>query len=223
MLGGYRDVEVDRGHPLVEALGTLPRTSYDQLSRRARPGGGADAARIAHRRGRTGGLDHEPLRADARDPFFLREVVLHLAEEGALGREGGTWRTVADLDGTGLPETVRQVIERRLTRLSAPAGALLRVSAAFTGSAPFDIARRVAGVAENAALDALDEALGAQLLVPTADPQAYDFPHALVRHTLYDTLSPARQVRLHREIAEGRGSQRTVAGRARRGDRAPLP
>src|SRR5262249_21940323 len=29
-----------------------------------------------------------------------------------------------------------------------------------------------------------------------------DFTHALVRHTLYEGLSPARQVRLHRTIAE---------------------
>jgi predicted ATPase len=29
-----------------------------------------------------------------------------------------------------------------------------------------------------------------------------DFTHALVRHTLYEGLSPARQVRLHRKIAE---------------------
>src|SRR5262249_1346008 len=33
VLGAYRDVEVDREHPLVDALGTLPReTSYDQLA-----------------------------------------------------------------------------------------------------------------------------------------------------------------------------------------------
>ena len=52
------------------------------------------------------------------------------------------------------------------------------------------------------ALDALDETLGAQLLVGTADPRTYDFTHALVRHTLYDALNPSRQARLHRDIAE---------------------
>jgi class 3 adenylate cyclase len=204
VLGAYRDVEVDREHPLVEVLGTLPReTSYDQLAL-----AGLDLAAVRTLLESLTDADvpeawTTTLARETRgNPFFLREVVLHLAEEGALGREGGAWRTVADLDGSGLPETVRQVIERRLGRLSSSAVALLRVAAAFTGSAPFDIARRVAGVAESAALDALDEALAAQLLVATADPQAYDFPHALVRHTLYDALSPARQVRLHREIAE---------------------
>src|SRR5262249_59707927 len=44
--------------------------------------------------------------------------------------------------------------------------------------------------------------VGAQLLVAVGQNSAYDFTHALVRHTLYEGLSPARQVRLHRQIAE---------------------
>jgi tetratricopeptide (TPR) repeat protein len=79
----------------------------------------------------------------------------------------------------------------------------LRVAAAFTGGIDFEVARRVAGLEERAALDALDAALGAQLLMPAGGlTAAYDFTHALVRHTLYEGLSPARQARLHREVAE---------------------
>jgi predicted ATPase len=123
VLGAYRDVEVDRQHPLVEVLGTLPReTSYDQLSL-----AGLDPAAVRTLLGSLTDADvpeawATTLARETRgNPFFLREVVLHLAEEGALGREGGAWRTVADLDGSGLPETVRQVIERRLGRISEAA------------------------------------------------------------------------------------------------------
>ena len=56
---------------------------------------------------------------------------------------------------------------------------------------------------------------------PTA---AYDFTHALVRHTLYEALSPARQVRLHRDDRGGNGGGvRRPGRRARCGDRATLP
>src|SRR5262249_6961087 len=48
----------------------------------------------------------------------------------------------------------------------------------------------------------LDEALAAQLLKSTADPHAYEFTHALVRHTLYGGLNAPRRVRLHRQLAE---------------------
>ena len=47
-----------------------------------------------------------------------------------------------------------------------------------------------------------DEVLAAQLLKSTADPHAYEFTHALVRHTLYGALNAPRRVRLHRQIAE---------------------
>jgi tetratricopeptide (TPR) repeat protein len=80
---------------------------------------------------------------------------------------------------------------------------LLRVAAAFTGGIDFEVTRRVADLEELAALDALDAALGAQLLVAAGGQKpAYDFTHALVRHTVYEGLSPARQARLHRQIAE---------------------
>jgi hypothetical protein len=129
-------------------------------------------------------------------------VLLHLLEEGLLARDGTSWKLASNLDRIGLPDTVRQVIERRLVRISEAASQLLRVAAAFTGGIDFEVARQVAELDEIPALDALDEALGAQLLVGTADPRTYDFTHALVRHTLYEALSPARQARLHRQLAE---------------------
>jgi hypothetical protein len=64
------------------------------------------------------------------------------------------------------------------------------------------VAAGAAGLEENVALNALDEGLEAQLLRTTGDPEVYDFTHALIRHTLYGELSPARQVRLHRRLAE---------------------
>jgi class 3 adenylate cyclase len=204
VLGAYRDVEVDRQHPLVEVLGTLPReTSYDQLAL-----AGLDPAAVRTLLGSLTDADVPEgwatilARETRGNPFFLREVVLHLAEEGALGRAGGAWRTVADLDGTGVPETVRQVIERRLGRLGAPARRVLEAAALFTETVRFDIAMQVAELEETAGLNALDEVLAAQLLKSTADPHAYEFTHALVRHTLYGALNPPRRVRLHRQTAE---------------------
>jgi len=59
-------------------------------------------------------------------------------------RDGGRWRVAGSLERLGLPETVRQVIERRLGRMSEGATRLLRVAAAFTGGIDFEVARRVA-------------------------------------------------------------------------------
>ncbi len=204
VIGAYRDVEVGREHPLADVLGVLPReTTYDQLAL-----AGLEPAEVQELLGSL--ADHdvpaEFVAAVAREtsgnPFFIRAVLLHLLEEGALVRDGGSWSVGGSLERLGLPETVRQVIERRLGRLSEAAMRLLRVAAAFTGGVDFEVARRVAELDEARALDALDEALGAQLLETTGQAHAYDFTHALVRHTLYEAQSPARQLRLHRQIAE---------------------
>src|SRR5262245_8800347 len=204
VLGAYRDVEVGREHPLADVLGVLPReTAYDQLAL-----AGLEAAAVQELLEAV--ADQEVARRlvttitreTSGNPFFIRAVLLHLLEEGLLASDGTSWKFAANLDGIGLPDTVRQVIERRLVRISEAASRLLRVAAAFTGGIDFEVARRVAELDEAPALDALDEALGAQLLVGTADPRTYDFTHALVRHTLYEVLSPVRQARLHRQIAE---------------------
>jgi hypothetical protein len=94
------------------------------------------------------------------------------------------------------------VITRRLARLSAHANTMLSVASAFSGGFRFDLVARTAALGESAALDAIDEALDAQLLRPGASAEQYDFTHALIRHTLYAELNPSRQVRLHRRIAE---------------------
>src|SRR5262245_41868264 len=204
VVGTYRDVDVDPQHPLAEALGTLPReTRYEHVGLT-----GLDPTAVQALLEAIAEAAVEPGLAEAvasetsGNPFFIREVLLHLLEEGALARDGTQWRAALPGGVEAVPETVRQVIERRLGRISAAGAELLRVAAGFTAGVAFEVARRVAGLEDAAALDALDEALEAQLLKPTADPDRFDFAHALVRHTLYEAQSPPRRVRLHRQIAE---------------------
>src|SRR5262245_20511288 len=204
VLGAYRDVEVGREHPLADALGLLPReTTYEQLGL---PGLDPAAVRELLEAVADQAVP-QPLvdtitRETSGNPFFIREVLLHLVETGTLVREGRRWTARTAIEAMRLPDTVRQVIERRVGRVSGAARRLLDVAAAFTETVHFDVARRVVGLEEAPALDALDEALGAQLLKATADPNRFDFVHALVRHSLYGAQSPPRQVRLHRQIAE---------------------
>jgi predicted ATPase len=111
-----------------------------------------------------------------------------------------------------IPEGVRQVIGRRLSRLSEAANRLLTAASGFNGPFRADLAAAAAGLDEPDALDAIDAALEVQLVQPAGDAESYDFAHALIRHTLYAELSPSRQVRLHRGIAEA--MERLYGGRA---------
>src|SRR5215468_4492365 len=150
VLGAYRDVEVEAHHPLTEALGTLPReTSYEQFGL-----GGLGAAGIKELVDTV--ADREmPMawvealtRETSGNPFFLREVLLHLAEEGALVPAHGS--AAPGPENLQLPDTVRQVIARRLARLPGATAELLQVASAFTSGIDFEVARRVAGLEERA-------------------------------------------------------------------------
>ncbi len=204
LLGAYRDEELDRRHPLGEALVALRREV--ELERIALSGLDPEAVTelletiakhevpanfVAAITAETSG-----------NPFFLREVLLHLFEEGKLERAAGRFTSRFSIEEMGIPEGVRQVIGRRLSRLSEEANRLLATASGCMGVFRFDVTAAVADFEEGKALDALDEALEAQILRATGDPEVYDFTHALIRHTLYAELNPARQVRLHRRLAE---------------------
>ena len=102
----------------------------------------------------------------------------------------------------GIPEGVRQVIGRRLSRLSDDANKLLTAASGFNGPFHIDLAGAAAG------LDEIGRARRARRGVAGAAPpldrrRRHLQLHArLIRHTLYGELSPSRQVRLHRQIAE---------------------
>jgi hypothetical protein len=204
MLGAYRDVELDRQHPLSDALAQLRReVEYERIALK-----GLDESDIGAML--TSITEQEVPEAfvhaisDETDgnPFFIREVLIHLTEEGKIFQQDGRWTSNVSIAEMGIPEGVRQVIGRRLSRLSDSANKLLTAASGFNGPFHIDLAGAAAGLDESAALDAIDEALQAQLLRSTGEADTYNFTHALIRHTLYGELSPSRQVRLHRQIAE---------------------
>src|SRR5207237_1850548 len=57
--------------------------------------------------------------------FFVGEVLRHLRESGALEERDGRWVLTAALDDLGIPEGVRDVVGRRLSRLSDEANRVL--------------------------------------------------------------------------------------------------
>src|SRR5262249_53986552 len=141
VVGAYRDVDVDRHHPLAEALGTLPReTLYEHVAIV-----GLERSAVHELLEAIAETSVEPALAETvtqetnGNPFFIREVLLHLLEEGMIGPDGLQWRAVLPAGTRAVPETVRQVIERRLGRMSVAATALLRVAAAFTAGVPFEV------------------------------------------------------------------------------------
>lgn len=201
----YRDTELGRTHPLSEVLADLRRV--DGVERMAVRGLDSDGVAAFVRAARGDELDDSARELAAvlseqtqGNPFFVGQVLRHLAESGAVQEVDGRWVATAGSDEFVVPEGVRDVVGRRVSRLSEPAGELLTV-AAVTGP-EFDTAvvGEVAGQSPAQALDGFDEALASRLVLETDAPGRLRFAHALVRQTLEDELSTMRRLHLHQQI-----------------------
>jgi DNA-binding SARP family transcriptional activator len=209
IVGTYRDTDVARSHPLVEALSDLRRevavTRVDLL--------GLDVDGVVHYMEATAGqsLDRDDRRLasvvhreTSGNPFFLVEMFRHLVEAGAVFRADGRWQADLEaIDKAGLPEGVRDVVSRRFSRLSPAANQLLGVAAVVGAEFDLRLLELVpeVGLDPSGILDAAEEATSAGL-VSEARAGRYAFGHALIRQTLYEELSATRRVRLHRRIGE---------------------
>jgi eukaryotic-like serine/threonine-protein kinase len=205
VLGTYRDVDLDRQHPLADALASLRREQlYERVLLRGLSRDGVKALIEA-----VGGQQTPDIFADTiyreteGNPFFVAEILRHLVETGAIRRVDGRWVGTAEGVAENLPEGVREVIGRRLSQLSDDANAMLTVAAAMPGGFTLPLVGTVTGFGEDRVLDLLDEALERQVVRERARaPGTYEFTHALIRQTLYNELSTPRRVRLHRQIGE---------------------
>ena len=213
LVGTYRDVELNRQHPLAETLGELTRErlfqrvllrglSQQDVGRFIEVAAGVDPP---------AGLTEAVHTQTEGNPLFVTEVVRLLVQEGALspdpsprgrGETGG--RGEGDSWTVRIPEGVREVIGRRLNRLSQRCNETLTIASVI--GREFELRQLtplVEDISEDRLLEVLEEALSARVIEEL--PQAvgrYQFTHALIQETLTEELTLTRRVRLHARIAE---------------------
>ena len=100
----------------------------------------------------------------------------------------------------GIPEGIREVVGRRLDRLSEDANAALSMAAVV--GRDFDLAAvtTATDLDEEVVESGLDHAVRARLIEETGVGE-YRFSHALVRSTLYDELRATKRARMHGRVA----------------------
>jgi tetratricopeptide (TPR) repeat protein len=201
----YRDTDLDRSHPLAALLADLRRV--DGVERIALAG--LDVAGVEQLMEATArqGLDDDgralaaAVHAETEgNAFFVVEVLRHLAETGALVFDGDRWVAAGPVAEMAIPDGVREVVGRRVSRLSEDANDVLSWAAVMGRDLRLDVLARVAG-GQLRCLDALDEAVDARL-VDEVGPGRWRFSHALVASTLLAELRTTRRVRMNLDLGE---------------------
>ena len=208
IVGTYRDVEVDRSHPLSAALAELRRlATYGRVLLR-----GLNTDEVGRM---LEGITHEELpwslgeavhRQTEGNPLFVQEVIRYLTEEKLLVKFNGT-TTAADSTPVemNIPEGLRDVIGKRLSKLSESCNRLLSIAAVIGREFRLDVLKKVADLTEDDVFASIEEAKGIAILEEhssVGETVTYRFAHAFFRRILYEENIAPRRIRLHQQVAK---------------------
>jgi tetratricopeptide (TPR) repeat protein len=206
IVGTYRDVEVDRSHPLSAALAELRRVStYGRVILR---GLNVDEVRrmldSITRESVPWGLAEAVHRQTEGNPLFVQEVVRYLAEEGLITQKEGRWRPAKDTPlEMNIPEGLRDVIGKRLSLLSKECNQLLSVASVIGREFSLDALKAVVNINEETFVNALKDAVRLSVLEERSQvgQVRYRFTHAFFRQTLYEEMIAPQRLKLHQQVA----------------------
>lgn len=207
IVGTYRNVEVDRTHPLSAVLADLHHSSaYERILLK-----GLNADEVRRMMNAISGQEVRRSTVEAAfnqtegNPLFVQELIRYLAESGIVTRQQGKWRQSgkASLE-MSIPEGLRDVIGKRLSSLSDSCNRVLSIASVIGREFSLEILHKVAVISEDDMFKALDEARRAAVIEERSaigGGVIYRFAHAFFRQTMYEEIIAPRRIRLHQQVA----------------------
>jgi DNA-binding SARP family transcriptional activator len=196
IVGAYRDVDPTLADPLTTTLVELAREPVTRTLALAGLDEG-DVVRFIELAAPDASASELGAAVHAEtegNPLFVGEIVRLLVAEQML-----------DLPGTAIqiPQSVREVVGRRLRHLSDECCRLLTLASALGREFDLDALARVSGLERSAILALLDEAMEARVVSEVAGAVGrMRFSHVLIRDAAYHSLTRSERVDLHRRVAE---------------------
>ena len=139
------------------------------------------------------------------NPLFIVASLEHLTRRGLLSRDNGIWQIRVPLEeiDLGVPETLRQMIEAQIRRLSAEEQRALEAASVI--GAAFDAGAGAAAASMKIeAFEDVCESLARKQHVlcaarrdATQECYQYQFVHALYREVFYTRQPPSRLAKIH--------------------------
>jgi DNA-binding SARP family transcriptional activator len=229
LIATFRDSELGKDHPLTAVLADL--RPVEGVQRIALHGLGANEVAeimtaVAGHELEQDGIELAAQIAAETDgnPFFVGEILLGLSESGALTFDEGAQRW--SIDGSAavtLPESVREVIERRVERLGDETLEALRLAAVIGREFDLRLLCAALGVEEVSLLDRVEAAMAASLLSESSEQIGrFRFAHTLINRTLYEDISATRRAHSPARRRSAGGALRSRSWRSPRRARTAL-
>jgi len=204
ILGAYRDTYVDKKHPLSPVLKELnrerllqsvpmKRLSFDDVSEMTK--------RILEQDNVSREFCKLVYEKTRGNPFFVEEVLKSLKEEEVIYREKNKWK-VKEVSKIEFPETVKDVIKARISRLDDESQRVLTMASFVGKDFTFEALRGVTGVEEDELLEIMEKMLKTGLIKETVvrGEDVYSFVDIIVRDVVYEEVSRLRCKRLHNVV-----------------------
>jgi class 3 adenylate cyclase len=198
----YRSDELHRRHPFVPTVRAWRRSGVARiidLDPLPQAGIAEMLASI------TGSEQVEPELVDLLyertegNPFFVEEMLSEATCSLAPGQE----ITRAALDNVGIPETVRDTILQRLSRLDPAHVQILEVAAVMGRTFTYETLLAVSEASEDAVQAALAGAVAVQLIEEHPQlPGHYRWRHALTEESIHDEVIAPRRQAIHSRAAD---------------------
>jgi tetratricopeptide (TPR) repeat protein len=140
------------------------------------------------------------------NPLYTLELLQNFTrqdqkEDGAAARDNFKQD---DIPGSkDIPESIHHMVQQKLNKCSPPARHLLYIASTIGREVPFELLASIWGgdneKQENGLFDAIEEVIQARILIERG--LEYFFRHALVKETIYASISEARRRILHKQVA----------------------
>ncbi len=205
LLATYREIEIDEARPFREVLLDLNR---ERLARRLKLG------RLTREQTENllVAIFEEQItpefltgiyRETEGNPFFIEEICKDLVESGKLYYQDGSWHRPS-MDELELPQSVREVVQARVSKLSEEDRDTLTLAAILGREFDFDTLLRASDLEEDQVIAALELSEGAQLIseVSGEGGATFSFAHALIPATLVGSVRTLSRRKLHRQVAQ---------------------
>jgi tetratricopeptide (TPR) repeat protein len=194
ILGTYRRTELEPNGELAAALAELRRArAVRELTLE-----GLDVNEVASLISIQSGQDVPPrltrqvAERTEGNPFFIEELTRHL--EASLG---------AGLNELDLPDSVKDLLLRRLDRLADDCRRTLAIAAVAGRQFELAVLQGALGMSDEELVEQLEGAVQGQVVEEEPGTVGqYRFGHPLIRETIYGDISATRRALLHRRVAE---------------------